>query len=83
MKIKLGFLNETCDVEWRFIANVVVGILKIVIPRNIFLIYSGELNRTNHTTICKLYDEIKLKKIGRNNLPPHNHTPDYLVFNQK
>jgi hypothetical protein len=51
------FIDETCDVEGRFIANVVVGVLKTDSTGNIFLLHSEELDRTNHTTICKLFDK--------------------------
>jgi len=52
-------IDETCDVEGRFITNVVVGVFKTDTynPGNIFLMRSEELYRTNHTKICKLFDK--------------------------
>ncbi|KAL4123302.1 hypothetical protein QTP88_015500 [Uroleucon formosanum] len=50
-------IDETCDVEGRFIANVVVEVLKTDSTGNIFLLHSEQLDRTNHTTICKLFDK--------------------------
>lgn len=50
-------IDETCDVEGRYIANVVVGVLKTDSIGNIFLLHSEQLDRTNHTTICKLFEK--------------------------
>lgn len=50
-------IDETCDVEGRFIVNVVVGVLKTDSPGDIFLLHTEELDRTNHTIICKLFDK--------------------------
>ncbi|KAL4089926.1 hypothetical protein QTP88_024859 [Uroleucon formosanum] len=50
-------IDETCDVEGRFIANVVVGILRPDCPGRIFLLHSEQLDKANHSTICKLFDK--------------------------
>jgi len=50
-------IDETCDVEGRFIVNNVVGVLKTDSSRNIFLLHSEQLDRTNHTMICKLFEK--------------------------
>ncbi|KAE9521868.1 hypothetical protein AGLY_017750 [Aphis glycines] len=50
-------INETCDVEGRFIANVIVGILRPDCPGRIFLLHSEQLDKANHSTICKLFDK--------------------------
>jgi len=50
-------IDETCDVEGRFIANVIVGILKPDCPGRMFLLHSEELDKANHSTICKLFEK--------------------------
>lgn len=50
-------IDETCDIEGRFIANVIVGILRPDCPGRIFLLHSEELDKANHSTICKLFDK--------------------------
>ncbi|KAL4143890.1 hypothetical protein QTP88_006144 [Uroleucon formosanum] len=50
-------IDETCDVEGRFIANVIVGILRPDCPGRIFLLHSEQLDKANHSTICKLFDK--------------------------
>jgi len=50
-------IDETCDVEGRFIANVIVGILKPDCPGHMFLLHSEELDKANHSTICKLFEK--------------------------
>jgi len=44
-------IYETCDVKKRFIANVVKGVLKTDSTRNIILLHSEQLDRTNNTSI--------------------------------
>lgn len=44
-------IDETCDVEGRFIANVIVGILKPDCPGHMFLLYSEKLDKVNHIQI--------------------------------
>jgi len=55
-KIRVS-IGATCDVEERFIANVVVGAHKTDSTGNIFLVHSEHLNITNHRTICNLFDK--------------------------
>ncbi|KAL4141628.1 hypothetical protein QTP88_004236 [Uroleucon formosanum] len=50
-------IDETCDVKGRFIANVIVGILRPDCPGRIFLLHSEQLDKANHFTICKLFDK--------------------------
>lgn len=50
-------IDETCDVEGRFIANVIVGVLRPDCPGRIFLLHSEQLDKANHSTICKLFDK--------------------------
>ena len=64
-KIKLEILNkniwvsidETTDIEGRYIANVVVGTLELDRPGKQFLINCAELEKTNFSTISKLFDD--------------------------
>jgi len=44
-----------CDVEGRFIANVIVGILRPDCPGRI--LHLEQLDEENHSTICKLFDK--------------------------
>ncbi|VVC34389.1 Ribonuclease H-like domain,Domain of unknown function DUF659 [Cinara cedri] len=50
-------IDETCDVDGRIIANVIVGILKTDVAGSKFLVHSEETEKTNHTTICKLFEK--------------------------
>lgn len=51
-------IDETTDAESRFITNVVIGILKVDQPAGkIFLLFSDILEKTNHSTICKVFDK--------------------------
>jgi len=65
-KMKMGIrqnkiwvsIEETCDVEGRFIADVTVGILRPDCPGHMFLPHSEELDKANHLqTICKLFEK--------------------------
>uniref|UniRef100_A0A2S2Q8L0 DUF659 domain-containing protein n=1 Tax=Sipha flava TaxID=143950 RepID=A0A2S2Q8L0_9HEMI len=47
-------IEEICDVEGRFIANVIVGVLRPDCPGHIFLLHSEELDKANHSTFCEL-----------------------------
>ena len=59
-------IDETSDIEGRFIANIIVGILEVDQPGKIFLINSEELEKTNYSTISKLFDDsIQLMGIER------------------
>jgi len=50
-------IDETTDVQSRYIANVIIGILNADEPGKIFLIFSGILEKTNHSTICQIVDK--------------------------
>lgn len=49
-------IDETTDVQGRYIANVIVGTLEKNNAGNIFLLNSEELEKANHSTISKLFD---------------------------
>ena len=49
-------IDETTDVEGRFIANVIVGTLLIDGPGEIFLLTTEVLEKVNFSTIAKLFD---------------------------
>ncbi|KAF0688154.1 CGG triplet repeat-binding protein 1, partial [Aphis craccivora] len=50
-------IDETTDIEGRYIANVIVGTLEEYCAGEIFLLNSDELDKANHSTICKLFDK--------------------------
>lgn len=50
-------IDETTDVEGRYIANVIIGTLEVENPGKIFLLHSEQLEKANHTTIAKLLDK--------------------------
>jgi len=50
-------INETTDVTGRYVANVVIGILNETERSKIFLLHSEELEKCNHSIICKLFDK--------------------------
>jgi len=50
-------IDETTDVIGRFIANVIIGTLVIDKAGQIFQLHSEELEKTNHSTIFKLFDK--------------------------
>lgn len=54
-KIFVSF-DETCDMEARYVANVIIGTLEIDGPGEVFLLTSDVLESVNHSTICKLFD---------------------------
>lgn len=49
-------IDETTDVSGRYIANVVVGVLKVDGPGDIFLLTCEALDRVNKSTIAILFD---------------------------
>lgn len=49
-------IDETTDVKGRFIANVTIGTLSSDNPGKTFLLTSEVLDKANHQTICKLFD---------------------------
>lgn len=50
-------IDETTDATGRFIANVIIRTLEIDKAGQIFLLHSEELEKTNHSTIFKLFDK--------------------------
>jgi hypothetical protein len=50
-------IDETTDVEGRYIANVIIGTLEIGCPGKIFLLDTEALEKANHTSIAKLLDK--------------------------
>jgi len=50
-------IDETTDIDGRFIANVIVGTLEEHRSGEIFLLNSDDLDKANHSTICKLFDK--------------------------
>lgn len=49
-------IDETTDVDGRYIGNVIVGTLENNNENSMFLLTSEVLEKTNHLTICKLFD---------------------------
>ncbi|XP_025408739.1 uncharacterized protein LOC112682378 [Sipha flava] len=49
-------IDETTDVEERYVANVIIGTLEVDNPGKIFLLNSEVLEKANHSTISKLFD---------------------------
>lgn len=49
-------IDETTDVEGRYVANVIVGTLEVDTPGKVFLLNSDVLEKANHSTIAKLFD---------------------------
>lgn len=50
-------LDETTDAEGRYIANVIIGTLEEDTAGLIFLLNTEALEKTNHSTVCKLFDK--------------------------
>lgn len=50
-------IDEMIDIEGRYVANVIIGILLTDGPGKIFLLASEVLLKVNHTTISKLFDK--------------------------
>ena len=50
-------LNETTDTEGRYIANVIIGTLEEDTAGPIFLLNTEALEKTNHSTVSKLFDK--------------------------
>lgn len=49
-------LDETTDVEGRYVANVIIGTLEIDEPGKCFLLNSDVLEKANHSTIVRLFE---------------------------
>lgn len=52
-------INETTDKEGRFVANAIIGTLKIGCSGKIFLFNAQVLEKANYSTIAKLFDKSK------------------------
>lgn len=50
-------IDETTDVEGRFIANVIVGSLEVDRQGVVYLIHTEELDKTNFSTISQLFNK--------------------------
>lgn len=50
-------IDETTDVEDRFIANVIIGTLEAEQSGKIFLLYIKELEKAIHSTVSKLFEK--------------------------
>ncbi|KAL4135150.1 hypothetical protein QTP88_006793 [Uroleucon formosanum] len=50
-------IDETTDVEGRFVANVIIGSLELGCPGKTFLFNTELLEKTNNSTIMKLFDK--------------------------
>jgi hypothetical protein len=64
-------IDETTDVEGRFIANVIIGTLEIEHSGSIFLLHSEQLEKTNFSTISKVFDK-SMSKLWPNGIQ-HDH----------
>lgn len=49
-------IDETTDIEGRFVAIVTVGILEVNYPGKQYLVHSEQLEKTNYLTICRVFD---------------------------
>jgi len=49
-------VDETTDVQGRYIANIIIGTLEIDKPGQVYLLNSEVLEKTNHSTITKVFD---------------------------
>lgn len=52
-----GLIDETTDAEGRYIASVVIGTLLTYRPGEIYLLNVEQLEKTNHGTICTLFED--------------------------
>ncbi|KAL4082609.1 hypothetical protein QTP88_029781 [Uroleucon formosanum] len=49
-------IDETTDVDGRYVANVIVGVLDSEVPGKVMLVNCEHLEKTNSTTIAQLFD---------------------------
>jgi hypothetical protein len=49
-------VNETTHVQDRYIANIIIGTLEIDKPGQVYLLNSEVLEKTNDSTITKIFD---------------------------
>lgn len=50
-------IDEMTDIEEKYTVNTIIGILSHDSPDEIFLINVEKLDKTNHSTICKDFDD--------------------------
>jgi hypothetical protein len=50
-------VDETTDVQGRYIANVIIGTLEVNKPGQVYLLNSEMLEKTNYSTITKVFDQ--------------------------
>lgn len=50
-------IDETTDIQGRYIANVMIGTLEVDKPGQVYLLNSEVLDKTNFSTISKLFDK--------------------------
>jgi len=50
-------MDETTDIEGRYIVSTIIGTLLHDSPGEIFLLNIEELEKANHSTICKAFDK--------------------------
>lgn len=51
-------INETSDCEGRYAMNIIFGTLEIEQPTQIFLLHSEASEKTNHSIIAQLLDQV-------------------------
>jgi len=56
-KIWIAIIDETTDIESRYVANVIIGSLNVIKPGQIALLNCEVLDKTNYFTISKLFDK--------------------------
>ncbi|KAL4131839.1 hypothetical protein QTP88_009087 [Uroleucon formosanum] len=49
-------IDETTDIDGRYVANVIVGVLDCEVPGKVMLVNCEHLEKTNSTTIAQLFD---------------------------
>jgi hypothetical protein len=49
-------IHETCNIETRYVANVVIGTLEIDGSGEVLLLTSEGLESVNNSTICELFE---------------------------
>lgn len=60
-------IDETTGIEGRFIANDNIGTLKIERSGSIFLLHSEQLEKTNFSTVSKVFDK-SMRKLCPNGI---------------
>lgn len=50
-------VDETTDVQGRYIANVIIGTLEVDKPGQVYLLNSEVLEKTNYSTVTKVFDQ--------------------------